>query len=199
MSAFVISLDFELFWGVSDVRTIRDYGANVLGVRDALPRMLQLFRSRAIHATWATVGMLMCADDREWNTIRPRVMPGYQDQRLSSYRLVELTKAHPRLFFARDLVNRIVDTPGQEIATHTYSHFYCNEAGATPPQFEADLDCAIELARSLHTLNLLNAQEQFAGWIGAKDGLRFARSGHDHVRLRRRRRYHLGRCRQRHR
>lgn len=31
--AFVISLDFELMWGVRDKRTIADYGRNILGVR----------------------------------------------------------------------------------------------------------------------------------------------------------------------
>jgi hypothetical protein len=31
--AFVISLDFELFWGVRDKRTISGYGPNILGVR----------------------------------------------------------------------------------------------------------------------------------------------------------------------
>src|SRR5450631_2733915 len=33
--AFVISLDFELMWGVRDKRTIADYGRNILGVRRA--------------------------------------------------------------------------------------------------------------------------------------------------------------------
>jgi hypothetical protein len=30
--ALVISLDFELLWGVRDKRTIADYGPNILGV-----------------------------------------------------------------------------------------------------------------------------------------------------------------------
>jgi len=38
--AFVISLDFELLWGVRDKRTIADYGANIRGVRDAVPALL---------------------------------------------------------------------------------------------------------------------------------------------------------------
>ncbi len=149
MSAFVISLDFELFWGGAGLRTMADLGERGDGVRQALPRLLELFRSREIGATWATVGMLMCADHREWNATRPRLLPGYQDQRLSTYRLGEVAKAYPQLFFAPDLVRRIADTPGQEVATHTYSHFYCGEPGATPGQLAADLDCAIALGRRL--------------------------------------------------
>src|SRR2546426_12614664 len=55
---FIISLDFELFWGVRDVTTLDRYGANLRGVRDAIPAMLRLFSERGIRATWATVGFL---------------------------------------------------------------------------------------------------------------------------------------------
>lgn len=60
MSSLVMSLDFELFWGVSDSRRINDYRQNVEGVWIAIPKMLALFRQYDIHATWAAVGMLMC-------------------------------------------------------------------------------------------------------------------------------------------
>ena len=41
---FVISLDFELMWGVRDRRGIADYGANILGARRAVPRLLDLYK-----------------------------------------------------------------------------------------------------------------------------------------------------------
>jgi len=47
---FVVSLDFELLWGVRDKRTIADYGANMLGVRRAIPAILDLFDERPISA-----------------------------------------------------------------------------------------------------------------------------------------------------
>ena len=53
-----ISIDFELFWGVRDVRTVRNYGDNILGVRQAIPAMLELFKECEVHATWATVGLV---------------------------------------------------------------------------------------------------------------------------------------------
>jgi hypothetical protein len=40
---FVISLDFELHWGVWDVTTKEKYGANILGVKEVIPRLLDLF------------------------------------------------------------------------------------------------------------------------------------------------------------
>jgi len=55
---FVISLDFELMWGVRDLQTKETYGANVLGARLAIPAMLALFEEFGLHVTWATVGLL---------------------------------------------------------------------------------------------------------------------------------------------
>ena len=148
-STLVISLDFELFWGVAESATIDGYGRNVSGVWEALPKILSLFRHHHVHATWATVGMAMCSDYRQWSSIRPNLMPGYINKRASTYECDHLAREHPRLFFARPLVQQILETPGQELASHTYSHFYCGELGATPEQFKADMQCAVQIARDL--------------------------------------------------
>lgn len=142
MSRFVISLDFELFWGVADSRTIANYGANVAGERSAIPQMLDLFARYGIRATWATVGMLMCRDYEQWRAIAPSCLPTYTRTACSPYGMGATVREYPALFFAPDLVQAIRDTPGQEIASHTYSHFYCGEPGATPAQFLADMQCA---------------------------------------------------------
>jgi peptidoglycan/xylan/chitin deacetylase (PgdA/CDA1 family) len=156
--SFIISLDFELFWGVTDIATIAGYGRHVEGEWDAIPGMLALFRRYKVHATWATVGMAMCRDYREWNDIRPSLLPRYRNARASNYRYGHLARDYPRLFFARALVDRILDTPGQELASHTYSHFFCDEEGATPEQFAADMDCAALIGKQagvkLHSLVL---------------------------------------------
>ena len=55
---FVVSLDFELYWGVRDKLNIEQYGDNLLGVRKAIPEILRVFENSNIHATWATVGFL---------------------------------------------------------------------------------------------------------------------------------------------
>lgn len=146
---FVISLDFELFWGVSDTQTVAGYGGNVLGEWQVVPRLLALFSRHGISVTWATVGMVMCRDYTQWRDLRPAVLPGYSRMTLSPYFHEALVRENPRLFFARPLVEHILATKGQELATHTYSHFYCKEAGATPDQFLADLDCARSIAADM--------------------------------------------------
>lgn len=149
MSAFIISLDFELFWGVADSRTLAGYGRNVEGVWEAVPELLSLFRKYDIQATWATVGMLMCKNYRQWKAIRPALPPTYKARGLSNYLLGPMVSDNPRFFFARPLVEAILATPGQEIGTHTYSHFYCAENGVLPEQFASDLQCAKEIASDL--------------------------------------------------
>jgi peptidoglycan/xylan/chitin deacetylase (PgdA/CDA1 family) len=146
---FVISLDFELFWGVAASRTIKGYGGNVEGEWTAIPALLALFRRYGINATWATVGMVMCRNHEHWRSIRPSVAPAYAQPQCSTYEQDEAARHYPRLFFARPLVRQIIDSPGQELASHTYSHFYCGEAGATPEQFAADLACAREIANDM--------------------------------------------------
>ena len=58
--ALVISLDFELYWGMRDVRGIENYRETLLGERLVVPALLQLFQEYEIHATWATVGFMFC-------------------------------------------------------------------------------------------------------------------------------------------
>jgi hypothetical protein len=145
-SRFVISLDFELYWGVADSRRISEYRRNLEGVWEAVPRMLRLFKQYGVRVTWATVGMLMCRDIDQWDEIRPSELPGYRRRSCSQYLLGQLARDNPKLFFARPLVERIISTDGQELASHSYSHFYCKEEGASSSQFFADLLCAQTIA-----------------------------------------------------
>jgi len=149
MPALVLSLDFELFWGVAEFRSIAGYRHNIDGEWDAIPKMLGLFQRYGIRASWATVGMLMCRDYSHWREIRPSVFPEYARMRCSTYLLDSLVRENPKLFFARPLVERILETPGQEVASHSYCHYSCGEAGATPEQFAADLVCAREIGAEL--------------------------------------------------
>ena len=59
---FVISLDFELFWGVSENKTIKNYGINISNTHDVVNKLLNLFSKYNIEATWATVGFLFFND-----------------------------------------------------------------------------------------------------------------------------------------
>tara|TARA_R110002012_G_scaffold203736_1_gene373120 strand:+ start:4397 stop:5344 length:948 start_codon:yes stop_codon:yes gene_type:complete len=142
---FVISLDFELLWGVRDHSDKQAYGQNLLGAREAIPRMLDLFAANDISATWATVGFLFCENKDELMAALPLELPAYTNPRLSNYTYLDEVGKDERsdpFYFAASLVNAICKTPGQELGTHTMSHYYCMEDGQSLKAFEADLAAA---------------------------------------------------------
>ena len=148
---FCISLDFELNWGVFEKMNV-DNGVNVYfeNTRYAIPQMLELFTAHGIQATWATVGMIYNENFEMWTINKPALTPEYKNQNVSSYGWIELNheKINSSNLFAPSLVELIAQTPGMEIGTHTYSHYYCQEKGQTIEQFKADLEKARELALS---------------------------------------------------
>ena len=149
----VVSLDFELFWGMQDCSTLEKYENNVLGGRRAIPRVLELFKEHQIHATWATVGFQFAHTITEVQKYFPpeELKPTYQNQKLSAYNcfshIGKDEKSAP-CFFAPTLIDRIARYDGQEIASHTFSHYYCREAGQTAEQFRADMISAKRIAES---------------------------------------------------
>ena len=115
-----------------DKRTLADYGRNILGGREVIPALLDLFAAHKIGATWATVGFLFCADKEELLASLPHLRPSYGDPKLSPYDdLATLGPDERRdpYHFGQSLVRRISAYDGQEIGTHTFSHFYCLEEG----------------------------------------------------------------------
>ena len=149
---FTISLDFELFWGVHDKRSLKGYGRNILGARDAIPRMLDEFERYGIHGTWATVGLLFFDTKEELLEYLPAQRPQYANPALSPYPRIGRIGPNERqdpYHFGLSLVRRIRGCPHQEIGTHTFSHYYCLEDGQTAETFRADLEAAQRAAARL--------------------------------------------------
>jgi peptidoglycan/xylan/chitin deacetylase (PgdA/CDA1 family) len=152
-SFFTVSLDVELFWGVRDVTSIRRYGKNVLGVRQAIPAMLALFRSHGIHATWATVGFVTFATRKELLSCLPEERPCYLNPKLDPYRYLPDIGDSERddpYHYGHSLVRAIQDTPGMEIGSHSFSHFYCLEERANPSAYRADLQASVAALQRLN-------------------------------------------------
>ncbi len=143
---FTISLDFELFWGVRDHRTMESYGENIRNVHSVVPRLLELFTKYDVHCTWATVGFLFCTDKNELLTRLPIKRPDYYKKEYDPYCYLEQNELEKVYHFAPALIEKIKETPGQEIGTHTFSHFYTLERNTTIEQFKSDLQAAIEIA-----------------------------------------------------
>ena len=148
---FMVSLDFELFWGMLDVCALEAYQENVLGGKKAIPQLLQLFEKYGIHATWATVGFLFADNYQELSQFLPELRPGYDNPALDGYanfaKIGQDEKTAP-CFYAPGLLKLIANTKGQEIGSHTFCHYYCREKGQTVEEFEADMRAAKAIAES---------------------------------------------------
>ncbi len=149
--ALVISLDFELLWGVFDKIEWREKKEYFQNTRKVIPEILHLFEKYEISCTWATVGMLFNENWDDWNSNISDILPNYENSKLSAYKFGKAiqSKKNEELCFAPDLIRQIQETPGQEIGTHTYSHYYCLEKGQGLSSFRADMKQAKLLADKL--------------------------------------------------
>lgn len=145
----VISLDFEIYWGIRDVVTLEDYKENLLGVRKVIPLLLELFKKYQINATFATVGFLFFNDKEELLKNLPNRKPGYENLKLSPYLShlgsIGKNEAVDPFHFSSHLIHQIKNA-GQEIGSHTFSHYYCLEKGQTKEDFKEDLSAAKKIA-----------------------------------------------------
>jgi peptidoglycan/xylan/chitin deacetylase (PgdA/CDA1 family) len=147
----VISLDFELHWGIRDHadRTSAAY-ADLIPSRRVVSELSERFEERAVRATWATVGMLFASSRDEVEAVRPARRPAYRRSELDPYvePIGESEDVDPQ-HLAGSLVRQLAARPGQEVASHTFSHFYCLEDGQSEADLRADLGAAQAIAAAL--------------------------------------------------
>jgi peptidoglycan/xylan/chitin deacetylase (PgdA/CDA1 family) len=148
--ALVISLDFELHWGVRDHTPLNAAERKrLLAARAVLPKILRVFGAHKIRATWATVGFLFARSREEAHDCRPQRMPKYEQQELDPYEeKLGRDEADDPFHFAPSLIREIAHTAGQEIASHSYSHYYPLEKGQGEAEFDSDLASARRIAEN---------------------------------------------------
>lgn len=148
---FVISLDFELMWGVRDKKTIEQYGDNVKGVHQVIPKLLSLFDRYKINATFSTVGFLFFETKKELCENIPGLLPQYSIKELSPYSgyFEQVGDDYKKdiFHFAPQLIREVQKQKRHEIGSHTFSHYYCLEDGQTINAFKEDIKAAIQAAK----------------------------------------------------
>lgn len=145
----IISLDFELYWGLLGKIPLENYRDNILGVRSIIPSLLKFFKKYQIHATWAIIGFLFFESRHELIEALPKKKPDYLNRSLCPYNHIseigENEQKDP-IHYAPSLIKMIIHESNQEIASHTLSHYYCLENGQNINAFKDDLEFAIKVA-----------------------------------------------------
>ncbi|NMH29500.1 polysaccharide deacetylase family protein [Flavobacterium silvaticum] len=149
---FIISLDFELHWGAPEEWDLSQRKPYFDATRLSIPKVLSLFSQYHIRATWATVGFLFAKNKEQLLQFLPKERPSYLNQELSYYRLIDSGEAgndesDDPYHFASSLIEKILETEGQELGTHTFAHYYCLENGQNVTQFDLDLKAAQAISR----------------------------------------------------
>ncbi|WP_226676297.1 polysaccharide deacetylase family protein [Rossellomorea aquimaris] len=149
----VISLDFELYWGMQDQLPFKTYkDQSEEDAEHVVSSILESFNRYNIHATWAVVGFMFYQNFKELRKDFPAKLPGYHDSQLSPYLYLNSIKNdrdHYEFHFSPSMISEIAKAKNQEIGTHTFSHYYCLEEGQTIEEFNADLSKAIEVMKKV--------------------------------------------------
>jgi len=155
-ATLVISLDFELAWGSAEKWGDESFLNKARQAVDAAHHLLELFIAHDIPCTWATVGAMLARDKDEFLQFAPEeaMRPTYVDSNISPYnQMGSIIEANNDAFFCPEFIQKILNTPNQELGSHTFSHFYCLEDGQTLNQFIADLQAAQRIATKFNHSN----------------------------------------------
>ena len=145
---FVISLDFELHWGLFDLMTVDQYEENLKNVGKVIDGLLELSSQYDVKLTFATVGFLFARNKDEIMKFAPQQKPTYTKKILNPYPLLKTVGNNENedpYHFGYTVLDKIKQNGVHEIGTHTYCHYYCNEAGQTTEQFRDDITAAINI------------------------------------------------------
>ena len=149
---FVITLDYEIHWGVFDAMSLDAYGANLKNVNKVIDRLLSLCDKYQVKITFATVGMLFADSKKSLEKYNPSDTPSYDNKSLDTYDLmpeVGVDEQNDELHYAKSAIQKIYQNGLHEIGTHTYSHYNCLASGQTIEQFKADIIAAKEIAKPM--------------------------------------------------
>ncbi len=149
---FVISLDFELHWGMFDKKSVDDYRENLDNTREVLTRLLDLSNKYGVRLTFATVGFLFAKNREELKRFAPTLRPSYVDKSLNPYLLLDVigdNETQDPYHYGRNIIENLRTENRHEIGTHTFSHYYCRAKHQSEAEFKADLIAAKNIAEPL--------------------------------------------------
>ncbi len=151
---FVISLDTELAWGTFDCNGVETRSRQYVAVREIVRKLLDLFDSYQIKATWAVVGHLFlrsCSRDGPDNHNHV-LQPDYSWYPAGWLRHDPFSDLETDPFFyAPDIIEAIMNA-GQhhEIGCHTFTHAILGDPECSADVAGSQLAECRRLARSLN-------------------------------------------------
>lgn len=149
--SFIISLDFELFWGFIDSERLTQQKKRLQHTRTVVTDLIRFFEKNNMKVTWSTVGILMLEGSDDLNKImNENSLPNYKNPKFNNYKIFNKLLSEKNytddVFFASELVEQLKASNFQDIGTHTFSHYFCLEKGQTKEDFIKDLSLSMHVA-----------------------------------------------------
>ncbi|QLD87135.1 polysaccharide deacetylase family protein [Natronomonas halophila] len=140
MGSVVFSIDAELGWGFHDYSNPPT--DRIESARPGWKTLLEIFETYNVPATWAVVGHLLLEDCNGIHADHPAV-DGWFARERGAWR------DRRDLRFGPDLVEAIAEADaGHEIGCHSFSHVLFDDPRTTRDIARAELETAIEVART---------------------------------------------------
>jgi peptidoglycan/xylan/chitin deacetylase (PgdA/CDA1 family) len=151
---FVLSLDFELLWGTLDLfGPDRFRRACTIEREIVVDRLLALFETYQVPATWCVLGHLFLGSCRRENGVaHPRIVrPQHRWVRGEWFQHDPCSdEARAPLFYGRSLVEKVLACRvPHEIGAHSFSHVIYSDPGCSREAAASDLAACVEAAREL--------------------------------------------------
>lgn len=158
---FYLSFDFEKFWGISDLGVDSPYiNNNIANVDSVFPSILKLLDEYGVAATFATVGLLF-SNRNDISEFKKYDIP-YINSKLNPFiNLDKILKLEDRIIFGGVALETLLKNKNHEIASHTFSHFYCLEKNVTIDDFENDLIYFKKITNHYEIKTLIFPRNQF--------------------------------------
>lgn len=133
MGSIVISVDAELAWGVHDLFPLTDEQRHRVSVaRDMWHRLVKLFETYDIPATWAVVGHLFTTNGT-YRTDHPLGEEWFGTA-------CEGMRRRPDEWLGADLIERVSDSDvSHEIGSHSFSHTVFTDISKETARIECEL------------------------------------------------------------
>ena len=177
---FIISLDYELLWGLSgwNNNQITEYLSHIQQANFALREILNLLEKYDVKVTIAFVGCMNFQTEEELLTTMNSWEPQYKRQLFSAFSSVvpyARQKNAMNYLFATKYIEELSHKSLVELGSHTFSHYYCLEEGSNPMDFRQDIKHVVQNARKsrIHLSTIIFPRNQVSDdylLICAKEG-----------------------------
>lgn len=143
---FCLSIDLELLWGRHDLN-YQPFIHPSARERPIIVELLKLFKQFEIPATWASVGHLFLANCNPHQGIKhPEItLPNNSFSWFSNDPSTSLNR--DPLWYGKDIIRILRDSPGQEIGCHSFSHPDFTDSKMTREWAESELIACLKLAQ----------------------------------------------------